>query len=155
MATVEVTGIAHIYVSVRNLARSAAFYDLVMAPMGFKRSSGPLGGIGDIHVHYFNRCTQYTLRPARPQSGPFDSSSTRLHHLCFYVDADAEIDQLARAFADAGVDVSEPRLYPEYEEGYYAIFFDDPDGIRLEVRSMNNLRRESAEFWDRVPHGYE
>jgi hypothetical protein len=31
-----------------------------------------------------------------------------------------------------GVAVSEPRRYPEYHPEYYAIFFEDPDSIRLE-----------------------
>lgn len=26
-----------------------------------------------------------------------------------------------------------PKLFPEYEEGYYAVFFEDPDRIKLEV----------------------
>ena len=123
--------------------------------MGFKKSSGPLGGDGDVHVHYLNRVTQYTLRPAGPHAETFDSGATGLHHLCFYVDSDAEIDQLGAALTDAGVTVTAPHGHPRYEEGYYAIFFEDPDGIRLEVCSMNALRRESARLWDQIPDGYE
>lgn len=29
--------------------------------------------------------------------------------------------------------IHEPHEYPEYSEGYFAVFVEDPDGIRIEV----------------------
>jgi hypothetical protein len=37
------------------------------------------------------------------------------------------------------INVEGPRLWPEYSPDYCAVFFNDPDGIRLEV--MNYLKR--------------
>jgi hypothetical protein len=46
--------------------------------------------------------------------------------------------------------VSAPRLYPEYADDYYAVFFEDPDGIRLELVAMRKRRREIIEKWDQL-----
>ena len=44
--------------------------------------------------------------------------------------------------------ISPPQLYPEYAPDYYAIFFSDPDGIRLEVTNYREERRKRFEDWD-------
>jgi catechol 2,3-dioxygenase-like lactoylglutathione lyase family enzyme len=49
----EVIGIDHIYIAVRDLPRSEAFYDLVMPALGFKKNNFP--NEGDRHVQYYNR----------------------------------------------------------------------------------------------------
>ena len=38
------------------------------------------------------------------------------------------MDRAARELREAGVEVTEPRYYPEYGQDYYATFFEDPDG---------------------------
>jgi hypothetical protein len=43
---------------------------------------------------------------------------------------------------------SAPRLYPEYNPEYYATFFVDPDGIRLEIVAQTSYRREIEARWD-------
>ncbi len=40
--TLEVTGIDHIYIAVRDLGRSEAFYDPVMKLLGFKKGTSPI-----------------------------------------------------------------------------------------------------------------
>jgi hypothetical protein len=47
-------------------------------------------------------------------------------------------------------DASAPRLYPEYREDYYAIFFSDPDGIRLELVGDTEARPDHARTLARV-----
>ena len=51
----------------------------------------------------------------------------------------AGVDQVARKLRALRIKVEGPRLWPEYSPDYYAVFFNDPDGIRLEV--MNYLKR--------------
>jgi catechol 2,3-dioxygenase-like lactoylglutathione lyase family enzyme len=46
----EVTGIDHIYVTVRDLVRSERYYDSVMAVLGFRKTKRPLAS-GDLHIH--------------------------------------------------------------------------------------------------------
>jgi glyoxylase I family protein len=50
---VEVIGIDHIYLAVKNLSQSSAFYDRVMAVLGYRKLESEIGG--EPHVHYYNR----------------------------------------------------------------------------------------------------
>jgi glyoxylase I family protein len=148
--TVEVTGIDHLYVAVRDLERSQAFYDPVMRVLGFRKAVRPLAG-GDLHVHYFNRVHQYTLRPAAPGAPAHDPYAPGLHHLCFRVADAGTVDRVARDLRRAGIAATPPRLHPEYHADYYATFFSDPDGIRLEVVAEMEMRRQIAQGFDRIP----
>lgn len=62
-----------------------------------------------------------------------------MHHLAFYASSrsmvDAVYDQLTKINATI---VDPPVDCGEYSEGYYAVFFADPDGIRLEVSFTPN-----------------
>jgi hypothetical protein len=49
---------------------------------------------------------------------------------------------------EAGVDATESRYYPEYAPDYYATFFTDPDGMRLEVTNFRETRRKLMYDWD-------
>ncbi len=63
------------------------------------------------------------------------------------VDEAAE-DRAAGELGEAGVDATEPRYYPEYAPDYYATFFTDPDGIRLEVTNFREIRRKLMYDWE-------
>jgi catechol 2,3-dioxygenase-like lactoylglutathione lyase family enzyme len=148
---VQVTGLDHIYVTVTDLARSQQFYDRVMAVLGFRKVARPLAG-GDPHIHYFNRIFQFTLRPSR-SSDPrrHDPYSPGLHHFCMRVEDRATVDAAFQELRRRGIDASEPRLYPEYHDDYYATFLVDPDGLRLEVVNHLGLRKATVEHWDGLP----
>ena len=135
-----VLGIDHVYLTVRDLAVSERFYDSVLVgALGHVKASAPIGG--DPHVHYINRHFSLALRPARTAT-PHDPYAPGLHHLCFRVEDEAAVDRVAEKLAAAGIAASAPRLYPEYAPDYYAAFFSDPDGVRLEVTNFRAERRE-------------
>jgi len=146
----DVLGLDHIYVSVSDLERSQVFYDPVMAVLDFRKVVRPLAG-GDLHVHYFNRVFQFSLRPARSRVHAHDPYSPGLHHFCFRVSDNDAVDSVAADLASRGIAASAPRTYPEYHEDYYATFFDDPDGIRLEVVNHMANRRAAVEYWSTIP----
>jgi hypothetical protein len=60
------------------------------------------------------------------------------------------VDEAHAALAGLGVPVTAPRLYPEYAGDYYAIFFEDPDGIRLEIVARRAGRDETVREWDEL-----
>lgn len=147
---VEVGAIDHVYLAVRDLERSQRFYDRVMAVLGFRKRARPLAG-GDLHVHYFNRITQLTLRPAREEARDHDAYSPGLHHLCFRVTDRRAVDATARELRRRGIDATQPAAHPEYHDDYYATFFSDPDGIRLEVVNHLDARKAIVKHWDGFP----
>jgi glyoxylase I family protein len=59
-----------------------------------------------------------------------------LNHVAFRVGARVDVDTFTRQFLDARrlpTIYGPPRDYPEYRPGYYAVFFEDPDRLKLEV----------------------
>ncbi len=143
---VEVIGIDHVYLAVRDLARSEAFYRGVMEVLGYRCVHSTVGG--DPHVHFFNRQFGFSLRPARAGTPEHDPYAPGLHHLCFRVLDEAAVDRAAVELRERGVEVSEPRYHQEYAPDYYAAFFSDPDGIRLEITNFREQRRRRMFDWD-------
>jgi catechol 2,3-dioxygenase-like lactoylglutathione lyase family enzyme len=146
-AVATVTTVDHVYVAVRDLVRSERFYDAVMRLLGFRKGTKAIAG--EPHLHYFNQVTQYTIRPARGEA-VHDPYAPGLHHLCFRVGTREEVDAVAAALGAVGIEVSPPALRPEYADDYYATFFSDPDGVRLEVVAERWMRTMVRERWDEL-----
>lgn len=148
MSEINVTAIDHIYVAVSDLARAERFYDQVMRLLNFRKGTKPIAG--EKHCHYFNPVTQYSIRAAKTPAGKHDPYSPGLHHYCFRVGSRAEVDAVAGGLRALGIEASAPRYYPEYAPDYYATFFADPDGIRLEVVAMRKLRALVRDHWQEL-----
>lgn len=144
--SVEVIGIDHVFVAVSDLQRSEGFYDRAMPVLGFRKGEGTIDG--DPHLFYHNRQFVYSLRPAREGALGHDPYAPGLHHLCLRVVDEAAVDRAARGLREAGVEATEPRYYPEYAPDYYATFFEDLDGIRLEVMNFREIRRKVMYDWE-------
>ncbi|MET0517573.1 MAG: VOC family protein [Burkholderiaceae bacterium] len=143
----EVIGIDHIYVSVSDPARSEAFYDLLLKDtLGFRKNRFALHG--EPHVQYYNRLFGYVLRPAR-RLVQHDGYAPGLHHVCLRVDSVADVQAAASALQARGIAASEARCHPEYADDYWATFFEDPDGLRLEISNYRRERRERHDDWER------
>jgi len=147
---VEVIGIDHVYLTVRDLARSEAFYRGVMEVLGYRPAHSTIGG--DPHVHFYNRQFGFSLRPARANTPEHDPYAPGLHHFCFRVLDEAAVDRATAELRALGVDATDPRYYQEYAPDYYATFFSDPDGIRLEITNFREQRRRRMFDWE-APQG--
>jgi catechol 2,3-dioxygenase-like lactoylglutathione lyase family enzyme len=69
-------------------------------------------------------------------SAGFHRKRAGLNHVAFRVDERGDVDRFHREFLDArGLPTlyATPREFPEYAPGYYAVFFEDPDRIKVEV----------------------
>ena len=54
--------------------------------------------------------------------------------IAFFVESRQDVDRIAAIAKEAGgQNVEEPSECTEYGKGYYAVFFRDPSGNRLEV----------------------
>ena len=145
---VEVTGIDHIYIAVSDLSISERFYDLALVKaLGFRKNAFALGG--EPHIQYACRHFGFVLRPARVAS-KHEPYSPGLHHFCFRVDSAAEVEEAAENLCALGIEATRPSLYPEYAPDYVATFFEDPDGVRLEVTNYRQNRRERHDHWHKT-----
>lgn len=140
----DIIGIDHIYITVSNLDRSEDFYDSVMGVLGFRKNRLQLGG--EQHVQYYNRHFGYVLRPARAVRA-LNPYAPGLHHFCLRVESEAEVIEAAKMLREKNILVSDPKRYPEYAPDYSAIFFSDPDGLRLEITNYRQERRDRYDHW--------
>jgi glyoxylase I family protein len=141
----EIIGIDHIYITVSDLARSEQFYDAVLGALGFRKNQFELGD--EKHIQYYNRHFGYVLRPAR-SAAQHDSYVPGLHHFCLRVEGEKEVHEAACKLSAQGISISGPKQHPEYAPDYYAVFFTDPDGIRLEITNYRQERRQRHNQWD-------
>jgi len=141
----EVIGIDHIYIAVSDLRVAEAFYDrALLQALGFRKNTFEIGG--DPHIQYFNRHFGYVLRPARVP-GRHEPYSPGLHHFCLRVETRKEVEDVAARLRSLGIDATEVKLYPEYAPDYAATFFEDPDGVRLEITNYRQERRDRHDHW--------
>jgi catechol 2,3-dioxygenase-like lactoylglutathione lyase family enzyme len=119
----------HISLAVSDMARARAFYDAVLAPLGYRRIKdidfegksysgyGPpgkpafwiYGGYGRVTPGTGAHCA--LVAPGRPAVDAFHRA----------------------ALASGAGDDGKPGLRPEYHANYYAAFVIDPDGHKIEA----------------------
>lgn len=118
----------HIELNARDLDASFPFYERLFGFLGFTRHERT----GSYFVFYLegfyvwvNRCS-----PARAEAG-FDRYRVGLNHLAFAVDRRELVDAWHEVLVAEGMKVLDPP--GEYGPGYYAVYFQDPDGMKLEL----------------------
>jgi catechol 2,3-dioxygenase-like lactoylglutathione lyase family enzyme len=117
----------HIDLRVTDLKRAHKFYSKLLPALGFIRDrSGGRWGIF------------YAAGEDKPEAF-FGFTQDRRHQpngtrIAFWAETRAEVDRLARLVRKIGGNNLEgPELCPGYSPGYYACFFEDPDGNKLEI----------------------
>ena len=66
--------------------------------------------------------------------GGHDRYAPGLHHLAWRVESREAVDAAHALLVEHGIPVLDPPAhYPQYSGDYYAVFFADPDGIKLEI----------------------
>jgi catechol 2,3-dioxygenase-like lactoylglutathione lyase family enzyme len=128
------TGVHHVDLVVSSLERSLPFYRDLLAPLGYDGITDVEGERGETIYYLSGRGTAIGLREAQtPTDAPYDRYRVGLHHLALEAASRAAVDERAAWLRDAGAALeSEPQEYG-YLPGYYAVFFYDPDGIKLEI----------------------
>ena len=69
-----------------------------------------------------------------------DRSRCGVHHLAFHADSREDVDAFHDFLVQLGATVLDPPAEYDYTPGYYAVFFEDPDGLKLEVVYEPELR---------------
>jgi glyoxylase I family protein len=119
----------HIDLTVSNLELATQFYDRVMPLLGFRRShnvpDGPIWAGAQLELG---------LVQADPVlARPHNRFTPGLHHLAFGAPEQAAVDRVYRQLLELNVAIlDKPAYYEQYASGYYAVFFADPDGMKLE-----------------------
>ncbi len=131
------SAIDHLDLVVTSLERSLAFYRGLLEPLGYVRLSEIAGERGE-RVLYLGRIGgmgSVSLREAQSDAHdvPYDRYAVGLHHLAFSASSRGAVDERAAWLREQHVEIeSGPEEY-RYTPGYYAVFFYDPDAIKLEI----------------------
>jgi len=125
--------IGHIYLYVTDLKESYDFYSKFLTYLGYRETVNQDWGFA-----YINDGTSMWFENAR--RGHVEKGYHRkrigLNHLAFRVGSKEEVDKFCKEFLETNNIkplYDSPKEYPEYEQGYYAVYFEDPDRIKLEV----------------------
>ncbi|MCB9668990.1 MAG: VOC family protein [Alphaproteobacteria bacterium] len=131
----------HIQITVRDLDRSAAFYDRLMPILGYDlahRSRASLPAHDFEVVEYGHPRLGFAL--TSPRASVADDPVHRrrpgsVHHIAFRAASPAEVDRLYAEVVAIGAEITDPpKVWPEFVPApYYAFFFKDPDGIKYEI----------------------
>lgn len=117
----------HIDLRVKNLGRARKFYGEILPHLGFTcdrsdKEWGTFYAVGrDKPSDFFG----FTEDPDHQPNG------TRI---AFWAETREQVDKIAQIVRHAGgQNLEGPEICPGYSPGYYALFFEDPDGNKLEI----------------------
>jgi catechol 2,3-dioxygenase-like lactoylglutathione lyase family enzyme len=131
--SIEINGIAHMFITAGNYARSRAFYEKLLPFLGLKPVLD-----GDGFYYCVGGRTAFGVRaPGEDHLGErFDQSRVGLHHVCFRAREREDVDRAFEFAREAGAKIVHPPEDGPYAPGYYSVLFEDPDGVRLEVNHV-------------------
>ena len=127
-------GVHHVDLVVSSIERSLPFYRDLLAPLGYHGISEVEGERGETIYYLWGPAASIGLRAAQSPGGtPYDRYAVGLHHLAVEAASRAAVDERAEWLRGYGAEIeSGPQEYV-YSLGYYAVFFYDPDGLKLEI----------------------
>jgi catechol 2,3-dioxygenase-like lactoylglutathione lyase family enzyme len=126
--------LAHVDLVVTSLDSSLPFYRQLLGPLGFDDEGEIVGERGERVVYLGGEDTPFSLGLREAQTDlRHDRYALGLHHLAFTAPSRDVVDERAAWLREIGAPIeSGPKDYP-YSSGYYAVFFYDPDGLKLEI----------------------
>ena len=130
--TMRSGGVHHIDLVVSSIGRSLPFYRELLGPLGWHGISEVEGERGETIWYLNGHDCAIGLREAQSDA-PHDRYAVGVHHVAFEAMSRGVVDERAGWLRSTGAPLeSEPQEYT-YSPGYYAVFFFDPDGMKLEI----------------------
>ena len=130
----------HVDLVVSSIERSLPFYRDLLGPLGFHHLGEVEGERGESIWYLSGSGCSLGLREAQtPSEGPYDRYRVGLHHVAFEAFSRGAVNERADWLRGRGAEIeSGPEEYA-YMPGYYAVFFYDPDRIKLEIVHVPGL----------------
>ena len=117
----------HIDLRVKSREAAQKFYEQILPVIGFTREKSDEEW-GTFYAETKGVATEFFGFTEDKNHRPNES------RIAFWADTREEVDRIAEIVRKAGgLNLEGPQIWPEYTAGYYAVFFEDPDGNKLEV----------------------
>ena len=126
------SGVHHVDLVVSSIERSLPFYRELLGPLGYNRIGEVEGERGETIWYLGGTGCAVGLREAQ-SDGDGDRYRIGLHHLAFTAASREVVDERHRWLVASGAQLESPPKEYDYMPGYYAVFFSDPDGLKLEL----------------------
>ncbi len=135
---VRVTGIDHLVISVGNFEKSKSFYAPLMEFLGFDVEAEYDGSM----MGWQNGKTLFwiAVADAKGKKHKYRKGDIGFHHYAF--SAPKDVDALQDFLTEQGAEIVDPA--GEYYDDYYAVFFLDPDGMKLEGMRYGERHEKAA-----------
>ncbi len=136
---VRVVGIDHLSIRVSDYQKSKTFYTKLFAFLGFELSDEYADSIG-----WTNGKTRFWISPADDQGRKrkYRIGDIGFHHYAFQLRSRKDVDALQTFLQETGATIVDPAA--EYYDDYYAVFFLDPDGLKLEGMKYGERHARAA-----------
>ena len=135
---VQVVGIDHLSIRVSDFAASKAFYGKLFPFLGFEVLNEFVDAMG-----WTNGKTRFWIAPSEAgRHRHHHTGDVGFHHYAFELQSRAEVDELEAFVKSLGATILDPA--GEYYEDYYAVFFLDPDGLKLEGMKYGELTAKAV-----------
>jgi catechol 2,3-dioxygenase-like lactoylglutathione lyase family enzyme len=123
----SVVGIDHLVLSVGDFARSKEFYAKLLGFLGFELKYDYADMVG-----WSNGKTLFWIASADTQGRKrkYRKGDIGFHHYAFELSSRKDVDELGAFLEKNEMTVIDPP--GEYYDNYYAVYFVDPDGMKLE-----------------------
>jgi len=130
----------HVQLNVGDAKVSVPFYEALLGYFEYRVVMGTSDLLG-----MSNGTTDFWIIQTASErvAAGFHRKDRGLNHVAFRVGRREDVDRFCAEFLTArGIAVlyGGPREYPEYRAGYYAVFFEDPDRLKLEVAYVPSAR---------------
>ena len=124
----RVVGIDHLVLSVGDFARSKGFYDKLLCFLGFKLKYDYADMAG-----WSNGKTLFWIAraDAKGRKRKYRKGDIGFHHYAFELSSREDVDELGAFLVQNAMKVIDPPG-EYYDHSYYAVYFTDPDGMKLE-----------------------
>lgn len=120
----------HTKIAVSNFKNSYLFYKDIFEELGYKQISNKDDRAGWASPDGYG----ILIAQAKITNYQYKFGAPGLHHLCLKAPSMEIVNQMYKLVLKKGIYVSgAPKKYPEYTNKYYAVYFADPDEIKLEV----------------------
>ena len=126
--------IHHLDLTVRDPWASRGFYAAVLGFMGYREVADHDRGFDYDRTGPDGFCSIGIMKAEGPNAERVhDRYSPGLHHVAWTAESRADVDAMHEMLLGIGATILDaPADYPQYGPGYYAVFFADPDGLKLE-----------------------
>ena len=136
---IRIVGIDHLVIRVGDYQKSKTFYGRLFALLGFKLLDEYADAIG-----WTNGKTRFWIGPADAQGRKrkYRIGDVGFHHYAFELRSRKDVDALQAFLEEQGATIVDPAA--EYYDDYYAVFFLDPDGMKLEGMKYGERHAQAA-----------